>query len=457
MLKIIFLALSLFLVSQAHAYVLPLSSNLAAEVLSESVPTAFAINDWTVNDFALEWVSLPGQTEIPGLRAELEQNSLEWVRVNDVLVLPRARVILNANSLEGGRVMNAGFSQGFTRTLPGAGEAKLPIALISGPGNPIDVVLKKGGKEYRGRLQVKFEPRRSGPRIFVDPSCSKFGFNARALEIPELTPPKNSLADSWTYIGCRLVQTEAFDHRTSSLEAFLFWDNIRPEVEIGGIRTPATSYAVWALRLRADSGEVQLNSGARIIELTYQVPQQFHRGSISLGLGPYSYFFRNSSEETSNMIIMPTFYASYAVSETMRIVAFDATTLNKQNISDLGIYVNSEYIRTLDRRLALNLMLGVHFIGFKDRQYFFKVGAPQGVEMIYTDFLQPGRNLSLGGFIYPAIQGKSYYNTWIRWGSSQLFGEVNYISWEERINEMEFSARSLGITLGFPIPFLRFL
>ncbi|HCM39838.1 MAG: hypothetical protein A2X97_14840 [Bdellovibrionales bacterium GWA1_52_35] len=462
--QIIFLIFSLLFLPQAGAYVLPLAPNLAHEALSESVPTAFAPNEWTVADFAVQWES--GNARFSGLglivKAELEAASLEWVRVNDLLVVPRARLFVSVEGIDAGRVMNAGFSQAFWKNASGLSEVKLPVALISGEGNPIEIVLKKDGREYRERLFLEFQPRHPGssPRMFIDPSCSKFGLTENSI-FSSTKPGRPGQKNSWAYIGCRLVQTEGLGHRTSSLETFVFWDNVGQEIEIGGIRTPSSASSVWALRLHSEPGKVNLRAGQgqfdHKIALSYRVPQEFHRGAISLGLGPYSYFYRNSSYETSNWTIMPTFYLSYAVTETMRVVAFDATTLNEQFISDLGIYVNSEYIRTLDRRFVLNLMLGVHFIGFKDQQYYFKVGAPQGVEMIYTDFLGAGRNLSLGGFIYPAIQGKSYYNTWLRWGSGQLFGEVNFISWEEKIDEKEFSARSLGVTLGFPIPFLRFL
>ena len=47
--------------------------------------------------------------------------------------------------------------------------------------------------------------------------------------------------------------------------------------------------------------------------------------------------------------------------------------------------------------------------------------------------------------------GKSYYNTWIRYGSTAIFGEVNYLGIRDTIDGDSVYARSVGFSVGFPI------
>ena len=432
----------------------------AEEVLSESVPTAFAPADFGAEDYEVRWIGKP----IYGVSAQLESRSLEWVRISEVLVIPRARLNLTADSIEKGTVSSAKFVQAFSiaETKRGAGgtravvgRAQIPVALISGEQNPIQVTVVRNGAVSQGALQIRFKPRTISktPRVFLDPSCSRFDVSTLHSAFRQ---------DEWAYIGCRLVQAHGAAYRTSSLEVFIFWDNVGQKIRVSGIETSPAVPSIWALRLRSEPGSVHLRAmppelPPHEIQLAYRIPKDLYYGSIGLGLGPYACTLRDGSNEVSNWTLMPTIYVSYFISDSMRLTAFDATTLNRQFISDLGLYLNSESIRTMDRRVAINLMLGVHSIGFRaNGQYYYTVGVPQGLEMMVTDFLMPARNLHLGAFIYPSIQGKAYYNTWLRWGSSRLFGEVNYISWEENISETHFSSRSLGISVGFPVPFFRF-
>ncbi|OFZ18721.1 MAG: hypothetical protein A2X94_05915 [Bdellovibrionales bacterium GWB1_55_8] len=450
----------LFICRAGDASVLLLPSNLVPEVLSEAVPTAFSPADFTSDDFVLEWTKpFPAGYEVA---ASLEKGSLEWVRVSEVLVLPRARLNLRVAGASGGMVRYAGFIQPLVRTSMAA-EALVPIALVSGEEHPIDISVSAGADRLlTGSLVVRYRPRgpSSNSLILLDPSCSRYAVSANWTGQVPLGPH----GSHWSYIGCRLVHTEAENFRTASLEISVFWDNIGRSLKISGIETPAFSSSVWQLRLRSEPGFVSLalpsdavSSGLR---LDYRIPKQLHRGSIALGVGPYAHSFRNGAaggERVSSWTVMPTLYASFFITETMRMVAFDATTLNSQFISDFGVYFSTEYMRNFDRRVVVNLMLGVHSIGFRSQEgYAVLLGAPQGFEVIISDFLGRARNLTLGGFIYPSIQDKAYYNTWIRWGSPSLFGEVNYISWKEKLKGIPYSSSSLGLTIGMPLSFAGF-
>ncbi|MGK5087731.1 hypothetical protein WDW86_09250 [Bdellovibrionota bacterium FG-2] len=431
---------------QAHAVPLALPNSVIANLLSESVPTAFAPIDFQAADFSIEWENSPPA----GVRAFIETGSIQWVRVSEILVLPRARLAIEVDGAESGRVQTGGGTQAFEIQTSG-GKAFIPVALISGPKNPIDLSWIVGKKRESVRAFVKFTPRDAlkPPYILLDHTCSRYGLNAK---IARFQPQQ------WVFIGCRFAEIESSSHRTQGLELFVFWDGVGETVNIGGQPTAQTSDSIWTLRLRAAPGTIRLDKNQTDFTLSYFAMDRWQRGNIALGVGPYSYSFSGAGEDFSTWTLFPTLYLSYFITESMRMVLFGASHASSRGNTDLGVYLSTEYGRILDKRVTINLMLGGHFIGFKSGgKYYLRAGAPQGMEVVVSDFLARGRNLMLGGFLYPQISGKSYTNVWLRWGSSQLFGEFNYIAWDENINDSPFASHSVGLTVGFPLSFARFL
>jgi hypothetical protein len=93
-----------------------------------------------------------------------------------------------------------------------------------------------------------------------------------------------------------------------------------------------------------------------------------------------------------------------------------------------------------------------------DEKFTARLSAPQGFELVFRDFFATSRNLTFGAFLYPKIAGRTYYNTWIRWGSGAFFGEVNYIGWKEPHDNGYTETHSLGLSFGIPVwRYLRFL
>jgi hypothetical protein len=441
----------------SHAYVTSLPPSLAHDVLSETVPTAFAPFDLSTSDYGIEWVGSAPE----GLKLELLADTIQWVRIADVLALPRARLRVRLEHAEAARVSNAGFSQALVDAPDGALTAEIPVALMSGDRNRIEVAFKRGGRDVVAQARLQFKP---GPklqaqedRVFYDPSCSRFGVRAEGTA-------QSSKAKGWAYVGCRIAEVQGAEHRTSSLEAWVYWDGIGQEILVGGVPTPSTSASVWPLRLRADPGRVQLAvpGGPRggvqdEMVLSYSTPERYYRGSVGVGIGPYWDRFYGNGESISTPALVVTLYGSYFITEGLRLVAFDATTLDSHLTTDFGVYLNTEYARFLDRRIVINLLLGVHAIGFISQgSYRARFGAPQGAEAHIIDFLGKGKNLSSGIFLYPPINGRSYYNAWLRWGSPRFFWELNYISWDEILDGQAFHSTSAGVCVGFPLPFARF-
>lgn len=448
------------LTGSASAELYPLSDSLVQEVLSESVPTGIAPADFRVEDFRLEWVKDP----VPGVEVRLGRESLEWVRVGEVLLLPRARLILTTKDIESGMVRNAGYTQPLAveeGQRPGSarGTAEIPVALMSSDKNLIEVSLVRGGKVFRGQLRVRFNPVQalSGNRVYTDHTCSEFDIRSEILRAPNVSDGQGlevSQEDDWIFIGCRKVYVEGDEHRTFSAELYVYWDGVGEVIRVGGVETPATLESLWPLRIRSEPSYVDLQSVNRSVRLNYRLPPRARFLSLSLGVGPYDYTFRGISSKVETIAPLLTFYASYFFTETVRLVAFNAMPLHSRFYSDFGVYVKNETFRALDKRLSLSLMLGGHLIAFRAADDArFRVAAPQGFEMVFSDFLAKRYNLAAGAFIYPPISGRSYYNAWLRYGTSSFFGEFNYISWREPLSDGALSVytRSAGISFGFPI------
>jgi hypothetical protein len=419
--------------------VLNIPESLVSEVLSESLPTAFAPGELDVQNFGIVW---SGQV-LPGVKASLVSGSLQWVRVLEVVVLPRARMVIQFENIEAGQVLNAGFVQTID-VRRGRGLVELPIALISGEKNPIRVTIKRGGQLYQSefRIQLKPSPQPLKPRVFVDSSCSPYHFTLKS---------KGNFQNDWGYVGCRRVRVRGENYRTTSLEVYLYWDHGGQTIDVGGVPTPSDLGSLWKLRLRPEPGHFTVRAGNHELKMEYRLGKKINYNGISMGLGPYAFSFRGNGEDVSNFVAMPTLYASHFISDTMRIVEFGAVTLDSHLYSDLGLYLHFEQFRFLDQRVAINLLLGGHALGFRSKgQYYWITALPQGFEIVFTDAFVPGKNLVMGAFVYPPISGNAYYNGWVRWGN-QVFVEANYIAWEAAPNDIPFQSSSLGLSFGFPL------
>ena len=184
-------------------------------------------------------------------------------------------------------------------------------------------------------------------------------------------------------------------------------------------------------------------------ELHYRVPVHPHLGSFGGGLGPYLYSTDfNEHAESLNALI--TLYVSYALSESARLVAFDATAVSSRWSSDFGLYLNTESSRVLDEHVSLVVMLGAHVVVFRQEGLQYRLSAPQGVEIIVRDLPLRGFNLTAGGFFFPILGGRSYLNGWLRYGRGGYFGEINFIDWRETVGDRIVGARSLGLSFGMP-------
>jgi hypothetical protein len=440
-----------FLAGRAQAYSHSFSSSIPAEVLSETSPFAFPPNDFTAEDFSVVWQSEP----LAGVAVTIGKESLEWVRTGEVFLLPRGRLLLEVKgvSIEAAQVKNLGFAQPMAADGHGNFSAQIPIPLLSSQtGSSIEVQVKRNGKVEVGYLGVVFSPRKErlkaisiDERVVTDANCS-----------PSSVRPSSETqlaSDQWAYVGCRYIMAWGDEYSVAGLDTFIYWAGAVGKVQADGIELVANPPGIFLLRLRSSPGVVTLRDEAgNQMRLTYKIPDRQRYGNIGFGLGPYLYQYQDRLESTQTVTPLLTLYGSVYFSELFRVVAFNATSFSPRWFSDTGIYLQTDNFRILDKRIQMKLLFGAQTRAFytpDGAQGVF--GGPQGFELIIPDFFAKGRNLTGGAFIYPLINGKKYINSWIRWGSNKVFGEINYIDWQEMVGGNSVGSSSIGLTVGAPL------
>ncbi len=418
--------------------------SLPQAILSETHP--FVLDDpapFQADDFEIEWL---GQKE-SSVHAFIEKNSIQWTRVREVYVLPQGRVRIEAKKMSQGVVEYSGFSQPFSQEESSDRfSAAIPVALVSGEENPIKLKFYRQGKLVQRKLVIRFKPKKQNERLVLfDPSCSPF----------DLKVTQNQLkSSSWIFVSCRFTHLKSTDYRTSSLELYVYWDQVGQSIRMNQVPIKSTRESLWTLRLQSQPGAVSLVSEdqKQSVRLAYQIPEENHRGFLGAGIGPYAYTFTDPLNPVESIAPVATLYGAFSVGEGMRIVTFNALVLHERFSTDWGVFFMIEQNLFLDQRISLRLLLGGHVLGFFFRDSFrIDPAFPQGVELVFSDFLKRRYQLSMGAFLYPKIKGTSYNNLWLRWGPPEFFIEYNYISWTRPIQSEILYSRSHGISVGIPI------
>ncbi len=415
--------------------------DLTREILSEAVPSANSIAGINVEDFTTDWEGEPP----PGISVAIESKSLQWVRVVDVLALPRGRMRIKFAAPLTARISHGGFSTGGSKIEV----LEFPVALLGHPKNEIRLRYKVDGTSKEAVLRLKYRPRvNTNPsRIFVDTSCSRYGVQGSWARLV-------SEKSSWVYIGCRFISTRGDQYRTANLEMYVFWEGSENTntVLVDGVPAESLLPSLWGFQLSSVPGQINLqNSSGELVSVKYSLGDRHYLGSLGLGIGPYASEFNGVGEFDQGWSPLLTIYGSVFINEGLRVVSFDATSISNRLWTDFGLYLSTENAKMLDQRLTMNLLFGGHIIGFRTGGKTHAVPSfPQGFEFIYQDAFVRGYTMSLGGFIYPEINGRSYYNLWWRWGG-KIFGEINYLAAKESFDNESVTSKSLGITFGFPI------
>lgn len=430
---------------------------LVEVVRGEPVNVLLAPRELAPEDFVVEWAD--PSAAIPEVELGLEPGSLQWVRVQEVMRLPRARLRVRAPGIGAGQVTSAGFTQPLapSRDNDGAGVAEVLVALVSGSANPIRVVVERQGERLEAEARLRYVPRpraSRSPRVFVDTTCSAFGV--------KVLPEAGAIDDRWAYVGCKMDAARSQGSLTSSLEIFVFWDSVGEVIDVDGVETRSSGASIWRLRASYRPGAIVLRARGqeRGMKVHYAIPERPHKGSLGVGVGPYVDLYDVNGNEKFFVEPLVTFYGSYQVSPSSRLVAFNATPLRKESYTDTGFYLVRRTSETLDRRVTFNVFLGAHLLFYEtDGRIRSDFSAPQGLEVLFRDAGEPGYNFLLGALINPGIGDRSYYNAWLRWGNAKAFVELNYLGWSQTYVvqglEREVTLRSFGVSVGFPL--IRFL
>lgn len=428
--------------ASAQASELPRSLGRAA--LADAMPFSFEPLGLRVEDFALT----PERALPPGMRARFLPGSLRWVRVSPFLVVPRALVEVEVAGAAGGVVRHAGFAH----PLRGQGHvarAELPVALLNARSLSLQIEARTAaGALQRGAYRVRFHPRaeqRAG--VAFDSSCSSY-----APRVLAGAPP----ADSFLYVGCRVVHGGAGDGTHATLELMLAFAHAGEHVQIEGVPAAARSEELYTVRVTSAAHGVSLGARGQRVALAFRIPPRLHDGFLGLGFGPYLHAYEEDGYALRGPLALLTIYAGYTFSASTRMVYFNATALQRRGFADNGFYLWLEQGRFFDQRMSFNLLLGANLLAYsRDLRPRVRLSVPQGFELIARDIFGRGRNMTFGAFLYPKLFQRSYYNLWVRWGSAALFAEINYIAWEEPGGRTGVRSQSLGLTFGTPI--LRFL
>jgi len=432
--------------ASARAQTHELPRSLVSEALSQIRPSAFAPADFGVEDFALSRLD-DGGPVASDLQLALAPGSLQWVRVGKLVLVPRAVLIVTATGISAGQVRYGDFAHPFVIE-DGVGRVEVPVALLSLPEQPIEIETRRGNVARTERHLLVFAPRaEQRGRVLFDSSCSPYGLRVLHGAIP---------AAAWLYVGCRQVRTAHADRVAATLELFAVWGGVGPTLDVDGTDTAPVIPGLYALRVAPEPGFVTLQAGGDALTLGYSAAPELPAAFLGVGIGPYGYRYRDGATEIDAVVPVVTLYAGYAFTPSVRLVYFNATIPDAHGSVDQGLYLWLEQARFLDERMSFNLLLGGNVLVYgHDRATTARFSVPQGFELVVRDLFATNRNLTAGAFLYPPLQGRSYYNVWLRWGSPQLFGELNFIEWQEPDGKQRTRSRAAGVSFGAPL--VRFL
>jgi hypothetical protein len=431
-----------------HGQTHELPRSLVAAALSELKPSAFAPLDLAVEDYAVARLDASPDASLDSTgaaRVGLVAGSLQWVRVADVVLVPRAVLRVSAPGISAGQVRYGTFVHPFVIDDRG-GRVDVPVALLTASQHVVIETLRAGVARIE-RFGLRFTPRpeRRG-RVVFDSSCSPSGLRPLHGAIPP-----NSLL----YVGCRQVRTQYGDRGSASLELYAVWTGVE-DVHVEGVATEPLADALYAVRVAPKPGFVRLGSGAHTLVLGYTAAEHMPAAFLGAGLGPYAFHYEDAGVTGDAWLPVLTLYAGYAFAPDTRIVYFNAITPDVRGSIDQGLYLWLEQARFLDERMSFNLLLGGNVLVYRHAgKTRGRLSAPQGFELVARDVLTRNVNLIAGAFLYPELEGRSYYNLWLRLGTRQFFGEINYIEWQEPHDDSITRSRVIGVSFGTPV--LRFL
>ncbi len=395
-------------------------------------------NSVGIEDYALEWVGTPIENVTFQFTAPVE-----WVRVLGRTAIPRARIFLSALEAQSASVSYGGKVTSL-HSAPKGLSGSVWLLLLSDPAHTAEIQVLRGSRVLKGIFRVVHVPSAIGPtKVITDTTCNPPALDAFVNDVGKR---------NWMYVICQYEHGPDEHGVNTSLLLNIVWPNVGQRIEINGIPVDSQALSFWQVRVASTETHVVLKHATTTVDLKYKIPPHWYSAFIAFGVGPYLYKFDDGINPFSALYPVPTIYGVYRLSDSKRLALFDMTTIAKKSVSDFGFYYVFDSLHAMDNRFTMNLMLGAHGLGFGFKHLvYIQPDFAQGAEFLFSDFLMKNKNISIGAFLYPKINGQYYYNFWLRWGEAQWFLELNYIAWQRYTQEMLHNFEAVGFSVGVPI------
>lgn len=379
--------------------------------------------DLDVNDFNIE-------KSHSDIEASFNADSIQWLRPENNLLTPR--VLLNISVPK--KYQPVYFKIAGQVVFPASSDTSLSTQLYVNLFNPETIQIFQGDKILDIIHISAKSVARSKLKQWIDYTCLPYNVTITGIE------------QQYSSTGCKLHRVGFFGRETPRLEVAFSSPNLS---------TLADDHPPFIFNLSDNSAAetVLINKSTKEkvnVSVSAKLPERLHRLKVAGGLGPY-FFTSTYNLETKGPDAAPSYmlYAKYELSETSSFKAFDALVYNNKSLfNNSGLYFSYDLAQVLDGQVVLGALLGFQGLHYRfDSGYpnEFEVIYPQGFEVTYNHaFGIQNHYLSYGMFL--STTEEVYRNIWLRYGS-QVFYELNYITWASDIAEIEM----WGLSVGFPL------
>lgn len=379
--------------------------------------------DLDVNDFNIE-------KSHADIDAKFIADSIQWLRPDNNLLTPRVLLKIQVPR----KYQPVYFKVAEQIIFPSAQSDQLSTQIYINLFNPETIQIFQADKVL-DTIQISAKAvANSKLKQWVDYTCLPYNVEIKGIE------------QQYSSTGCKLHRIGSFGKETARLEVAFSSPNLST---LAGDHPPFlfnltdNSAVETTLVNKSTKEKVNVSVGAKL-------PERLNRLKVAGGLGPYfvtnTYNLEKKGPDTAPSYML---YAKYELTETSSLKAFDALVFdNKSLFNNSGLYFSYDLAQVMDGQVVLGALLGFQGLHYRfDSGYpnTFEAIYPQGFELTYNHAFGI-RNYYLSYGMFLSTTQETYRNIWLRYGS-QVFYELNYITWGNDVAEIEM----WGLSIGFPL------
>lgn len=379
--------------------------------------------DLDVNDFNIE-------NNHADIKASFNADSVQWLRPENNLLTPRVLLTISVPK----KYQPVYFKIADQVIIPTGDATSLSTQVYVNLFNPETIQIFQGGMVLDTIHISAKSVARSKLKQWIDYTCLPYSVVITGID------------QQYSSTGCKLHRVGTFGRETPRLEVAFSSPNL---ATLAGDHPPF----IFNLSDNSAAETVLINKSSKEkinVSVSAKLPERLQRLKVAGGLGPY-FYTSTYNLETKGPDTAPSYmlYVKYELTETSSFKAFDALVFNNKSLfNNSGLYFSYDLAQVLDGQLVLGALLGLQGLHYRyDSGYpnEFEVIYPQGFELTYNHaFGIQNHYLSYGMFL--STTEDVYRNIWLRYGS-QVFYELNYITWGSDIAETEM----WGLSVGFPL------